>query len=53
METLTEKADKMSKDRKDLRQELIEKKLKLSMLQSANKALTEEEKELTKYNAEL
>lgn len=53
METLTEKADKMGKDRKDLRQELIEKKLKLSMLQSANKSLTEEEKELTKVNADL
>jgi chromosome segregation ATPase len=53
LEVLVEKADKLAKDRKDLRQELIEKKLKLSMLESAKKQLDAEEKELAKTNPEL
>lgn len=53
METLTEEAEKKAALRRHQRQELIDKKLKLSMLQSANLTLCEEEKTLIASNAVL
>lgn len=52
-ETETENATKESNLRKQQRQDWIDKKLKLSMLQRQNELLTEEEKTLTAFNAEL
>ena len=48
-----EDADKMAATRRNQRQELIDKKLRLSMLESANRQLTEEDKVLSKSNVEL
>lgn len=53
MELKTEDAEKMAAHRRNQRQELIDKKLRLSMLESANRQLTEEDKVLAKSNAEL
>lgn len=53
MESATEEFEKKSTERKNLRQELLEKRLRLSMLQSANRQMTEEDKELTQFNTEM